>query len=503
MPPNGGPDESAHVIRAAGVASGQIRPTIGGDGAYGAKHNVPGGYELSLCYNADTAQSADCMPAFDKRDRWVVTAAGRYFPGYYAMVGVPLNLWPGPIGLMLARLISAALAAAFLACAFVTLARWSKHGLMLGGLVVAVTPMVAHVAATINPNGLEIAAGVALFASLIPLALGERDRPVTPLVLLYGASAIFIVSAKTNGPVWLGIATLPFLFPWRRSNFPHLFKTKVVRLCVLAIALAGLISAVWIVSMRAHVVIPLGGRDFSRGQALIYMVDRWPTLTREIVGIIGWGVTPLPELVYPLWLFACGSLPLFAMVVGTRLDRWRLGTLIALTIGVPFTLQLLQMPKYGFITQGRYLLPLLVGIPLLAAWIIEQRAFDAARSRAFTRVLAGLLLPLHLISLAWVMVRWQQGLVRGPAVARLDQINPFVGKWLPPTGPVVPLVMVVAGAALMLWLLWRARPMQLAGTPAPAAPDVADAPTQELRVVPPVPSQRQPEPSTAPADSRL
>jgi hypothetical protein len=89
----------------------------------------------------------------------VGTSAGRHFPVYHVVVGWPLNVWGGWTGLILARLISAALSAAN---AFLVLARWSRYGLMLAGLVVAASPMAVEIGGFINPNGLEISAGIAL-----------------------------------------------------------------------------------------------------------------------------------------------------------------------------------------------------------------------------------------------------------------------------------------------------------------------------------------------------
>jgi hypothetical protein len=185
------PDEVQHVIRAYGVLSGQIAPAptsvkwgVNNNGA-GAYQRVPEGlYHPARCWGFDPGKSAACQPPIGGgRLIDAPTSAGRYNPVYYAAVGLPLRIWPGWGGLVLSRLLSAALSAALLAWAFVTLIRWSRYGLMLAGLMAAATPMLAHLAGAVNPNGLEITAGIALFCGGIPLLLGPPgNRSNTSLV---------------------------------------------------------------------------------------------------------------------------------------------------------------------------------------------------------------------------------------------------------------------------------------------------------------------------------
>src|SRR5690242_13724915 len=107
-PYNGTPDEIDHIIRAVGVVQGQVAPTparaVRGSGAY---QTVPRGLVRdNTCWIFKPGVSAACAPG-PGSDRTPVVAgsgAGRYFPAYYALVGLPLRLWPGLPGLYLARL---------------------------------------------------------------------------------------------------------------------------------------------------------------------------------------------------------------------------------------------------------------------------------------------------------------------------------------------------------------------------------------------------------------
>jgi hypothetical protein len=178
-PYDGAPDEREHIVRSAGVASGEVAPEpAAAKKGSGAFQTVPGGLVRDECWQHKPTVSVACaqQPGSDRTPTRMGTGAGRYQPVYYALVGWPLVLWPGWSGVLLARLVSAAICAALLAGAFVVITRWSRHRLMVAALLAATTPMAAHIGGAVNPNGPEIAAGVAFFAALVPLLLGHPDR---------------------------------------------------------------------------------------------------------------------------------------------------------------------------------------------------------------------------------------------------------------------------------------------------------------------------------------
>jgi hypothetical protein len=117
-------------------------------------------------------------------------------------------------------------------------------------------------------------------------------------------------------------------------------------------------------------------------------------------------------------------------------------------------MQIALVNESGFVTQGRYMLPMLVGVLLYAAWIAEQRGFEVARARSFTRLAVLLLLPIQLFCLAYTMVRWQNGL---PANIGLSSLNPLAGDWHPVVGSVIPLLSASVGLVLFGWLVWTTR----------------------------------------------
>jgi hypothetical protein len=457
-PYDGPADEVQHAIRAVGVVSGELMPTpavvIDGQGnpGMGAYQNVPQGlWNHAWCWGFAPQESAACAPELSGGPITAVpSSAGRYNPFYYALVGWPLKLAPNWLGLVASRLVSAALSAALLACAFTILCRWSRHGLMLAGLLAATTPMLAHLAGAINPNGLEIAAGIALFAAGIPLLLGPVRGAVAPLIALIGVSAALLVTLRSLGPVWLFFGLAALLIPGVRTSVSRLWRMPGARAWTIVVAAAGALSLLWIVVMRTGGVVtpPENLHDYSLSQAAMVYINNWGSYLSGMVGVAGWFDVSMPSPFYWTWISAAASLVILALIAGQRRDRWRALIIFIGGVVVPGILQVSQANTVGFIIGGRYMLPVLVGLPLLGAFALEQHLLDGRRSRSMLKLFILLLLPAHLVLLTYSMVRWQQG-------TQGSHLNPFTGSWLPPSGPYLPVLLMLAGLVTLGWVSLR------------------------------------------------
>lgn len=467
--PYGGPaDEMQHVIRAVGVVRGQFAPAPAvvldyksrpGMGAY---QDVPRGLLQDVgCFGLKPHVSAACAkPISGGPVSTVPTTAGRYNPLYYALVGLPVSLSPSWSGLVGTRLISAALSAALLAFAFVALSQWSRTGLMLAALIMVSTPMLAHLAGAVNPNGLEIAAGIALFSAAVPLLLGPPTGRIGPLVWLAGVSATILATLRSLGPMWLFFVFAALLPVSSRPRLRRLWSERAVRWWAAIIGAALVLALAWVVGMRTgnlvHQPAPLYG--YSTQAAAFQYFNNWGGVYLDgLVGVAGWFDTFLPDPIYWLWLGLAGSLVVFAAVVGGWADRWRF---LVLTFGavVPIgAVQVAEVNNIGWIIGGRYVLPLLAGVPLLAAFILERRLLKAQHARTFIRLCCVTLLPVHLLLLLEAMSRWQSGL-------NLAHINPFRGDWHPPTTSYPPMLLMLAGLLVVGWAFWTA-PARIAAQP--------------------------------------
>jgi hypothetical protein len=488
-PYDGPPDEVQHVIRAAGVVSGQVAPEPAiidnwdgrGSRGLGAYQRVPEGlHSPATCWGFDPNKPANCAtPIHGGPVSEVPTSAGRYNPTYYALVGLPVRLWPGWGGLVLSRLISAALSAALLACAFAVLVRWSRFGLMLGGLVAASTPMLAHLAGAVNPNGLEISAGIALFAAGIPMLLDNRmvaDRRA--LYWLFGISAVLLALVRPLGPLWLVCALAALGLGLSRARLGELWATKPVRNWALAIGAALLVSVAWTLIMRTGNVVPPDDEPLpyvSPLQAALTYFEDWNIYFRGMVGAAGWFDIFVPSPFYWLWISFTAALLLFALAVGRWTDRWRFFPIFLGGFVAPGVMQVAKANVLGLaVIGGRYMLPLLVGIPLLAAFILDRSLMTPRLSRTMTRLFLIALLPVHVVLLVYAMIRWQRGRGNGA-------FNFLRGEWQPPTGSLLPMLLMVAGLVVAGYVIWRGQNLiyRAAGDDAPrlAAPPAWSSPT--------------------------
>jgi hypothetical protein len=103
----------------------------------------------------------------------------------------------------------------------------------------------------------------------------------------------------------------------------------------------------------------------------------------------------------------------------------------------------------------------------------KEGVFDGHRIGQLIRAMAVVLLPLQLLALALTMIRFQSGNPGGAPI----HLNPFTGSWLPAVGPVVPILLCIAGIFVMGWNCFR-----IAGQPATPSGDGAPYPDPETAV---------------------
>jgi hypothetical protein len=454
-PYDGGPDEGDHIVRAYGVATGQVvlapeNAALGGGGFVDAPRSLA----VDRCWQFDPTVDVSCAgdPGADQTIEPVATSAGRNAPIYYAIVGVPIAISPDWTGVLIARLLAVILCGLFLATALANALRWGRHRIMAAGVVVAVTPMVIHLVGSVNPSALELSAAVAFFAAAVPLLHHPQARRNNTLLAQAGLAAIALGTTRMLGPVWLGLTVLVLLLPWRRATIADLWGWRRLRTWVLAMGAAGVAGALW--TLLSGGAAP---NDFFQPDEAMHPLrivwtelQHWSRYVDEMVGVTSWLDARLPELSYVVWPAVGGALVLWGLVVADRAERLRLVALIAVAFAAPMAISVALANTFGFITQGRYLLPLFVGVPILATFVVGERGVAPERARTVLRLVALLLLPIHVGALVTTLQRWQRG--QGVSAG----FNPFVAPWQPPLGPVLPLVAALAGLVLLAWLLTRA-----------------------------------------------
>jgi hypothetical protein len=465
MPYGGYPDEFAHVYNAYGATSGELVPALATtpSGWPGTYRDVPHSLVGDLCAAFHPQRTAACAapPTEDRTPRREFVQVGRYNPAYYLVIGVPIRLLPNPNGVMLARLISAGIVAVFFAWATSVALRLPARGVLVG-IVVALTPMTAYLAGGVNPSATEIASGLALAVSLRALVVDESGVHRVPAWRLLVVSAVTLLVVRPTGPLVAAVIAFAIGAPLVARLRRGIPRDRRMWLTFGGLTVVGLLAVAWTLWRHALQVVPseLPRHHMGVPEAIsVEIFNRWSAMTPELVGVMGWLDTPLPSFVHVAWWMAIGSVVVVAVAVGRAADRWRVLSLGALGMLVPSVLEAIRINQYGWINQGRYFLPMLVGVPFLAAVAISTHRY-AGLLDGLTRVCAIALAPLHVFVLDWTMMRYQSGLP-GPQTA--PALNPLDGAWHPAVGSVTPLVLAACGVSLLAVFCWRATTPSEAG----------------------------------------
>ncbi|MFG1928020.1 DUF2142 domain-containing protein [Cryptosporangium sp. NPDC048952] len=514
LPVNGTYDESQHLVRAYGVASGQVyaKPTdaIRGGGAWFdvPRSLLPG--DIDCTFKDEDRPPASCQtPAPDDESTTrVASAAGRYNPVYYAVVGLPLLISPDFAGIVAARMVSA-LGAALMLGAAVLIAFRRRRPLLLAGLVVVATPMAMNLDGAINPNGWEIAAGVLLWSTLLTLFRarpGELEERFTrQLVVLAGITASLLLVLRALGPVFLVLIVAACLLLSRRGSVMALVRRHDVWWVLGAGAFVGLYAIGWMLLSGlsdSEGAIGNDGANTPWSDALRQLAQTRMTFwVNQIVGQFGYGETTVPNWTSIAWYLLVGALVGPALAVVKRHHALVLLGILATSFLSLIALELFYLRNIGWSQHGRYVMPFGVGLVLAAVSL--RRVDRALGTTGVARIVPGVTVVtgvLHLWTLLLVQSRYQFGQGRG--------LNPLRGSWTPPLGSFVPLLLETVGVvALVLLALWFVRRVTETDAPVAAAPVAPEdetlggvqpdlEPSAATTTVPVTPAQ-------AAADSRL
>jgi hypothetical protein len=525
-----GPDEPAHIVRAEAIVRGQLigRPMSSNPEYPFTSVLVPGFLEnvnrlTYWCYLYDAAHTATCAPPLSGPDHLVAvtTYVGHYPPMYYEAVGWPSLLAGGTAGVLLMRVVSACINSLLLATALWLAVRRSR--VLALAILVAVTPAVMFFAGSVNPSGMEMAAAVCFWCALLGLtkrwpvpadlvgraggsagpggaggAGGPSPLPLPlPLLEIVVAGVSGCVLALTRGlsPAWVVFVLLVAVVTGDGGRLHQLARMRSVRVagCALVLALAAAVA--WIVG--EHGLDELGIPNHASYASLFHQaLTDTPKRLIEMIGLFGTNNVSPPVFATAMVVAVLAVIVVGALVVGSWRERLVLASLLIAIVAVPIAINLVTGRHYGVIWQGRYTMPIAVGAPILAgyvlgAWFERRRrpalgvgrgagvhgadvggAVAGAGADSFVRIAgaAAVVLAVGLgaaqfSSLLWDLRRFMVG-VNGP----LSGV--FGGIWHPPVDGFVLLIASAAGALTVGLLTLRA---SLSGQPGPlGAPSSAD-----------------------------
>ncbi|HEY3725272.1 MAG TPA: DUF2142 domain-containing protein [Acidimicrobiia bacterium] len=460
------PDEPAHVVRAASVGRGQLLGTTPpadqqvppiGDAA--TVVTAPGIYRSAnrvACLAGHPNRPASCV-AFhgSSAETHVQTYVGHHSPAYYAPVGfLSRVVSPGAGQVYLMRIIGMLAIAALLASALETLRRTVLPMWAGAGFAIALSPMVLFLGATVSPSGVEIGSAIAVWVHGSVLAKEADDRVDPKVVDRLGIAACVLVLSRALSPLWLAVLGLVLLILTSRSGLRALVHSR--RVWIWAGVLAACTAAqLWWYAYGHPLSYFVGTPVHGSGVALVRTsFGKSSEMLREMIGVFGWLETRAPAVTYLVWLLALGAIVALALAVASARFVWALLAATAAAVVIPVLVEAAGAHEAGFIWQGRYSLPLAVGVPIIAGVGVGSSETASRLGRRLALVLVASLAVAQILAFTQAIRRYAVG-AHGPLW--------FFGhgQWSPPgTAPVLIVGFALAIAAGLWWIVlapprWR------------------------------------------------
>ena len=437
-----GLDEFDHVYRAASVARGEWLPS-GDQAVHGRGELVTVPRDLVAaagpeCRARPYTGHDNCAPAANAPGDGVrvASAAARYQPFYYWVVGTAARWAHGTAALYVMRIVSALLCAIFTGLAAWTTTRWARTGWPLLALVGSLTPVVVYSAIVVAPNALEIVAATSIWVALAGLAVPDTD-PQVERRLLWAAvpGAVLVANLRSLGIVFLGLTVLVMMCvlgaPRLRALIARQWPTVVATSAVVLVAVAA--GGWWLVTASPNRLEEHGHRSGALSGSLIQL----PVWVLQSIAAAPGRRDPAPGVAYLLCGSALAVLAVLALRRAERRMRRVLLGMAAVCLVGPLLFTLHTYSAEGVVWQGRYGIPFGVGMLILAGLALDLR--HGLRPPPHP-VLAGALAAFALGQLIAVLHVLEQQRQVSPSVT--------LGLWTPPSPWLVGLL-TVGGWALV------------------------------------------------------
>jgi hypothetical protein len=443
VPPFAGIDEHDHAYRAAAAARGQwaIDPVNATRGT-GAWLDVPTDIVEAAraeCKKLNYTKDRDCVgtPSTDGATR-VASGAGRYHPLFYAVIGTVAKPFDGAAALYAMRIATALLAAAFVWVAARAASTWARTRWPYIGIVVACTPVAVYSSAVASPNGVEMMAALALWLSLVGLLVAPPQH-IRQLAAYAGIAGAVLATLRPLGPLWCLMILAVVLVAVRTE--PGRIRALLRRRAVLAGALLVLVSALqstaWVLAMGSLKLGVEGTGHTSLAHRASVTATQLPAWTFQTIAAFPLRDQPTLPVVYACFLFLFG----IVMVTGLRSadgrSRVAIVLVAAFVLAFPYLTTVKSLDEFGAAWQGRYGLPVAMGMVVVAAYALDRRGYH----------LRG---PVRLLLLLLFVVA--QSVAPAYGLVYETRYSPQVdsSSWLQPS-MLLTIVVAAASAALMCW----------------------------------------------------
>jgi hypothetical protein len=436
-----GSDEFDHVYKAAAVARGQWTARDPAPDGRGGIVTIPRDIVSAaspVCRFYRYTGHDNCYPIKPTagRDVEVATAAGAYNPAYYLVTGAFSRPFHGAGVDYAMRVLTAIGCALLIAWAAAITARWATTAWPILMMSIGLTPVLLYSTAIAAPNGLTYASAALVWSVVIALSrpgLSQRGLAV-PL----SVGSVILVATHTTGILWLAFILLTALLLAPRG---HWISTLVARPRTWALAATGVLVVIglcvaWIRFARTNSLVG------SPGEQVQFPWDQLPTYharwALQAIGAFPLRNDPAPAPVYAMY----GILLLAVLVALVRRasprERAAAGAILLLLVLVPTVLTYVSYESEGIAWQGRYSLPLWIGITAIAGSALDRRPGPSPRLVGIVYVLVAAAMTTSTLHLGLREAR------SGPA----DPLTSAI-----PGGLILAGVLTIAGCLLPLLVL--------------------------------------------------
>jgi hypothetical protein len=440
MPAFLGIDEFDHVFKAEAVAHGQLLPS-----GEVAKHGrggivaIPEDVAVAAgpaCRSYKYTGRDNCTPISTQSDGLVTiaSAAATYNPVWYAVMGTAARPFTGAAADYAMRVAAALVSALLCAWGAAVTTRGARDGWPMLGYGLAMTPVLVYSSAVASPNGIEYAGALLTWAAALALARGTAPaRAFAPLVV----GSFALCTAHSTGVGWLFVIALAAFLLAPLSHWLTLVREhrRAVLTSVVAIGATVVACAGYVLLARTNIP-DSSGESFAFNAGRILSQDvLWPL---QAIAAFPMREESAPVVVYLLWLLPLVTLLVLATKVASRRERRAALLVLGVSIVLPTLLTAATYSTLGTAWQGRYSLPLYVGLPLLAGVVLSG---GRQLRIVHLRVVVGMLAIATAVGLAHVA---RDLVVTRPGVSAAEL---FDGGWL----VVALLAGVGTGVLLLLW----------------------------------------------------
>lgn len=403
VPPYRGIDEFDHAYRANSVAEGYWRtwdkPENGrGDLIPVRRSIIQDGKEICRSYNYTGPDNCRAVDYLGHGMATVASAASRYHPAYYWVIGLPSLFVEGAGALYAMRWLSALICAGLIAASSALLAQRYPSPWPLAGFALSLTPVLVYSSSLPAPNAVEMLAGAGLWIATASLATGTRSRRSHLTFAI--ACSVVLITVRPLGVLWwlliVGSSVVAFGAAQLRVSLSR--HRTTVALGFMAISATLVAAVAWYWGARTY--------DIPAPQIRESELNRWtvglteiPIWLAQTIAAFPMRNQAAPSVVYALIACAFLAIAIAAFVVIDMRGRIALSFVAVGSIAVGYGFTFLTVMQYGTNWQGRYALPYAMGIAILSGILLTQSSRLVPLAIPLARVLGLGVAAAHVISI--------------------------------------------------------------------------------------------------------